>query len=112
MPSQWVKLSSSTPTSGTNPKTMKIAQRGQRQPRDRAAAARRAWSSAPAAGTADRQRDRRHLPMTSFMLPANCCGEIDSWNSLAMLSSSASAAVGLSAWSHDWAKVLAFAEVS
>ena len=42
------------------------------------------------------------VPMTAFMLSANCCGEIDSWNSLAMLSSSVSAAVGLSAWSQDW----------
>ncbi len=46
------------------------------------------------------------------MLSANCCGEIDSWKSLAMLSSSVSAWVGLSAWSQDWAKVFAFAEVS
>ncbi len=53
-----------------------------------------------------------HFPITAFMLSANCCGEIDSWNSLAMLSSSVSAAVGLSAWSHDWAKFFALAEVS
>ena len=46
------------------------------------------------------------------MLSANCCGEIDSWNSLAMLSSSVSAWVGLSAWSQDWAKFFAFADVS
>lgn len=45
--------------------------------------------------------------MTAFMFVAKSCGEIDSWNSLAMLSSSTSAAVGLSAWSHDWAKTLA-----
>ena len=50
--------------------------------------------------------------MTPFMLSTHCCGEICSWNSLAMLSSSVSAAVGLSAWSHDCANTLAFAEVS
>src|SRR5690606_17107290 len=38
--------------------------------------------------------DRAHLPMTAFMLVANSSGPIDSWNSLAMLSSSTSAAVG------------------
>jgi len=38
------------------------------------------------------------------MLLAYCCGEIDSANSFAMLSSSTSAWVGLSAWSHDCAK--------
>src|SRR6187401_383996 len=32
---------------------------------------------------------------------------MDSWKSLAMLSRRTSAAVGLSAWSQDWAKVLA-----
>src|SRR3954465_1731058 len=45
--------------------------------------------------------------MTLFMLSAYCWGEIANWKSLAMLSSSTSAAVGLSAWSQDWAKVLA-----
>ena len=55
---------------------------------------------------------RGHLPMIAFMLSANCWGEIDIWNSLAMLSSSASAAVGLSAWSHDCAKTLALLETS
>jgi hypothetical protein len=50
--------------------------------------------------------------MTAFMLDANCCGEMDSWNSWAMLSSSFSAAVGLSAWSQDWANVLALLETS
>ena len=50
--------------------------------------------------------------MTSFMLSANCWGVIDSWNSLAMLSSSVSAAVGLSAWSQDWAKILALLAMS
>ena len=54
-----------------------------------------------------RLRASVHVPMTAFMLVANCWGEIDSWNSLAMLSSSVSAAVGLSAWSQDWAKTLA-----
>src|SRR5690606_36293535 len=64
----------------------------------------------PAGGGLRRQggaRDPAHLPMTAFMLSTNCCGEIDSWNSLAMLSSSTSAAVGLSAWSQDWANDLA-----
>ena len=64
---------------------------------------------------ADRERRRgqsNHWPMTAFMLSANCCGEIDSWNSLAMLSSSVSAAVGLSAWSQDWAKTFALLAVS
>ena len=56
--------------------------------------------------------DRRHCPMTWFMLEANCCGVIDSWKSLAMLSSSFSAAVGLRAWSQDWAKTLALLAVS
>ena len=50
--------------------------------------------------------------MTWFMLVANCCGVIDSWKSLAMLSSSFSAAVGLRAWSQDWAKTLALLAVS
>ena len=59
-----------------------------------------------------RSASSAHWPMTAFMLSANCCGEIDSWNSLTMLSSNASAAVGLSAWSQDWAKVLALLAVS
>ena len=46
-------------------------------------------------------------PMTPFMLSANCCGVIESWKSREMLSSSFSAAVGLSAWSHDCGKLLA-----
>jgi hypothetical protein len=50
--------------------------------------------------------------MTWFMLEANCCGEMDSWKSLAMLSSSRSAAVGLRAWSQDWAKTLALLAMS
>ena len=45
--------------------------------------------------------------MTRFMLSANCCGVIESWNSWEMLSSSFSAAVGLSAWSQDCGKLLA-----
>jgi hypothetical protein len=49
----------------------------------------------------------RAFPMTAFRLVANCCGLIDIWNSLAMLSSRTSAAVGLSAWSQDWAKLFA-----
>src|SRR5215467_9220015 len=45
--------------------------------------------------------------MTPFMLSIHCCGLICNWNSLAMLSSRVSAAAGLNAWSHDWAKTLA-----
>src|SRR5665647_1300604 len=78
----------------------------QRHPRDRAgptgARGARARSSTHGGG---------HVPMTLFMLSANCWGEIDSWNSLAMSLSSSSAAVGLIAWSHDWAKTLAPLEV-
>ena len=42
----------------------------------------------------------------------HCSGVMDSWNSLAMLSSSVSAAVGDNAWSQDWAKLLAFEATS
>lgn len=45
--------------------------------------------------------------MTAFMLVANCSGVMESWNSLAMLSSRASAWVGGRAWSHHCAKLFA-----
>jgi hypothetical protein len=46
------------------------------------------------------------------MESTHCWGLICSWNSLAMLSSSVSAEVGLSAWSQDCANSVAFEEVS
>src|SRR5205823_2175851 len=66
-------------------------QRRQRHPGDRA--------GTPAARAGDRRLDDRwgergHWPMTWFMLSIHCCGVIDNWKSLAMLSSNASAAVG------------------
>ena len=99
-PSQVVKLSHRTPTSGTTAKATKNASAG-----------RASHPSEPPRpflpGAPWRRSERAHLPMTAFMFVANSCGVIDSWNSLAMLSSSTSAAVGLSAWSQDWANVLA-----
>ncbi len=48
-----------------------------------------------------------HLPIVAFRAVANCSGLMDNWNNLAMLSSSTSAAVGLSAWSQDCTKLFA-----
>jgi hypothetical protein len=91
-------------------------QRGQHHPRDRTAppdaGSAGAGGDLPPGRRRDGRSGRRHWPITAFMLSANCCGEIDSWNSLAMLSSSVSAWVGLRAWSQDWAKFFAFAAVS
>ena len=110
MPSHDVKLRNRTPRSGTTPNATKTSRAGSaihateplRPPVEvRAPRPRRGGRS-----------ERGHCPMTWFMLSANCCGVIDSWKSLAMLSSSFSAAVGLRAWSQDWAKTLALLAVS
>ncbi len=110
IPSQVVKLSSSTPISGMTPKAVKNTSAGIAiHPSDRPC------RSAPdRAAPAWRTRRWRVVtcPMTSFMLVANCCGVMVSWNSLAMLSSSVSAAVGASAWSQDCAKTLALLDTS
>ncbi len=110
MPSHDVKLRNRTPTSGTTANATKTSRAGSAiQMREPLRLPREVARRVPgAAGGAS----RRHCPMTWFMLEANCCGVIDSWKSLAMLSSSFSAAVGLRAWSQDWAKTLALLAVS
>ena len=105
-----VKLSASTPSSGITPNPMNTSNAGNAI---HATAPLRPLRRAGRLLHPDSGRsERRHLPMTPFMLSTHCCGVICSWNSLAMLSSSVSAEVGGSAWSQDWAKALAFAEVS
>ena len=101
-----VKDSPTTPSSGTTPNATKTISAGN------AIHAKEALRPEPATGEgivgAGAGRSKcGHCPMTPFMLSANCCGVTESWKSREMLSSSFSAAVGLSAWSHDCGKLLA-----
>ena len=97
---------------GDEPEDQEERQGGQGHPGDRAAPPDLPGTGPSTGPRRSRRSGGRHLPITAFMLSANCCGLIDSWNSLAMLSSRASAWVGLSAWSHDCPKYLALLEVS
>ena len=110
-PSHWVKLSASTPTRGTTAKHRKTARAG--------SAIQATGPCCPARTSRRRERAGRgwgslggHVPIVLFMLAANCAGLMLSWNSLPMLSSSAVAWAGGSAWSHDWANTEAWLEVS